>query len=973
MRIGPVVQRQRVTQQALALATPIEQYEMKSDAEKHTALDLEIDLSCAGYLEELQAQLDRGRASNPRWRQFFSQLDDERTSGRASRPLRDTSSLFRPRSLSRGIAADGASTRGAAASDRVPSAAVQLAEAYRARGHLVADVNPLEDPPALLWELDPETYGLSGEDFDRQVELTYAGERKPRRLGAIVERLQRAYCDTVAVELGHIRDASVRRWVETRTEQQAESSNLDAPEQRRILEALTKAEVFEEFTRKKYISAKTYSLSGAESLIPLLRTAIEVASEQDIDEIVVGMAHRGRLNALANVLNRDPKETFARFEHEPEDVQQVHGDVRHHLGHSSDVTLESGKQVHVSLCFNPSHLEFVNPVAMGRMRAKQDRFEDAERRRGMTLLVHGDAGCAGEGIVQEAVNLSELPGYTVGGSLHVVLNNQLGFTTPPAEGRSSRYATDIARMLDVPIFHVNGDDPEAVVRTVKMAMEFRREFGRDVWIDLLCYRRLGHNEHDEPSFTQPLLYKQIEEHPSIREVYLQRLVEQEIVSQEEAKRLAGEEYERLKQAQSAAEEEQLDGLDEPFHGIWQGYTGGPEPDGKDEPETGVQREQLASILQALTEMPEGFHQHDKLEKSIKARRSMAEGEQPVDWSAAEALAIGSLAAEGYPVRLSGQDSERGTFTQRHGVLHDTKDDTTYVPLAQVAENQAPVEILNTPLCEAGALGFEYGYSLDGPGGLVIWEAQFGDFVNAAQVMIDQFITSAEDKWRRLTGLVLLLPHGFEGQGPEHSSARPERFLTLAAEDNLQLVHPTTPAQFFHCLRRQVLRAWRKPLVVLSPKSLLRHPAAVSDLDEFESGRFARVLPDPRSAKESPIRRILLCSVKLYYELDKAREEQDCDDAAIIRLEQLYPFPIEELRGVLDNYHSDIPVCWVQEEPENMGPWRFLWARVGPRLLDRFDLQCIARPESASPASGSSAAHKQLQSALIERAFDAGES
>jgi 2-oxoglutarate dehydrogenase E1 component len=624
--------------------------------------------------------------------------------------------------------------------------------------------------------------------------------------------------------------------------------------------------------------------------------------------------------------------------------------------------------VHLSLCFNPSHLEFVNPVALGRVRAKQDRAGDRDRSRAMALLIHGDASFAGEGIIQESLNLSQLEGYRTGGTLHVIVNNQIGFTTPPEEARSSPYASDVAKMLQIPIFHVNGEDPDAVARVVRLAMEFRRTFRSDVVIDMYCYRRRGHNEGDEPAFTQPLMYRVIERRPSVREGYLAHLLTLNGLTREEADGIAVERRAELEGELAEARSPRYAPARETPAGVWTGYHGGPGGDA-DEVATGVPRERLVEMIEALTRLPEGFRPHRTIARGLERRREMASGDRPIDWSTAEALALASVAAAGHRVRLSGQDTVRGTFSQRHAALYDVEDGRAYMPLQHVTAGQAPVEIYNSPLSEVGVLGFDYGYSLDCPDGLVLWEAQFGDFVNAAQVIVDQFLVSAEEKWRRLSGLVLLLPHGFEGQGPEHSSARLERFLELAVNDNIQVVSPTTPAQYFHVLRRQVLRRWRKPLVVMTPKSLLRHPKVGSSLDDLAQGHFERMLADVAVAP-GQARRVLLTSGKLYYELLAMREELSRDDVAILRLEQLYPLRDEQLREALAPYPPAAPAVWVQEEPANMGAWRYLLARFGDRLFGSRAFSGVCRPPSASPATGWAALHRLEQQKLLRVAFDA---
>ena len=715
------------------------------------------------------------------------------------------------------------------------------------------------------------------------------------------------------------------------------------------------------------MGAKSFSLEGAESLIPLLEFAIEKAADQGVEEIVLAMAHRGRLNVLANILGKPPREIFREFIDPSVAHADGSGDVKYHLGHSHDYRTRAGREVHLSLCFNPSHLEFVNPVALGRVRAKQDRGQDRERTRGMALLIHGEAALAGEGIIQEALNLERLNPYEVGGVVHVVVNNQIGFTTPPSAARSTTYATDVMKMLQMPIFHVNGDEPEAVAYAVRLALEFRARFRQDVVIDMYCYRRLGHNEGDEPSFTQPLMYQAIGNKKNIREIYLERLLSLQRVTAEEAADMEAVRVQRLEQELAAARDENHVPVREELQGIWAGYQGGLEPTAE-ELKTGIEIPRLAHLLEAQTQLPDDFHPHPKIARAMEARRKMAVGELPLDWSAAESLVFASLASEGIHVRLSGQDSGRGTFSHRHAVLRDYQTGQKYVPLQHLGRDQASFEIYDSPLSEAGVLGFEYGYSLDRPDGLTLWEAQFGDFSNAAQVIIDQFITTAEEKWRRLSGLVMLLPHGFEGMGPEHSSARLERFLQLGARDNIQVIYPTTPAQYFHSLRRQALRKWRKPLIVMTPKSLLRHPKSVSPREEFSKGSFLRVIADSGPARRRSVKRILLCSGKIYFDLEHKRQELGRDDVAIIRLEQLYPFPEKPLQSLLANYPAATPLTWVQEEPENMGAWWYLNLRFNQRVLGNRPVSVVARPPAASPATGSATRHKEQQQLLLNQAF-----
>lgn len=917
------------------------------------------------FVEEMYARYLGETASVPKvWQDYFRRLSDDDLFRRKPQlgPTFRPPPLFRPAGGNGGSSASAVQAeRHAALQDRVD----QLIRAYRERGHMIAQLDPLGRPREGQAELYPPYHGLGPEHMDLRFSTSTIHATQVLTLKEIVQRLRNTYCRSIGVQFMHISDASVKEWLQWRMEGTQNRIKLGREEQLRILTRLTDAVIFEAFIQKKFLGAKSFSLEGGESLIPLLDMAIEKAATQGVDEIVIAMAHRGRLNVLANIMRKSPRQIFLEFEDPDPKELMGRGDVKYHLGYSSDWVTSTGRKLHLTLCFNPSHLEFVNPVALGRVRAKQDRDAGARERK-MGLLIHGDAAFAGEGIVQETLNLSELAGYSTGGTLHVVVNNQIGFTTLPEESRSSPYCTEVAKMLEVPIFHVNGEDPEAVAQVIHLAMDFRKEFQRDVFIDMYCYRRRGHNEGDEPSFTQPQMYRIIEKRPSVREGYLQRLLEMGEITKQEADEIAVRRREQLERDLAAARRQEHRLLPDTLHGIWEGYVGGPEA-GVKEIETGVGQKKLAALLDKLTTLPPDFHPHPKIERFLEGRREMAAGRRPLDWAAAEALAFASLADEGTRIRLSGQDAQRGTFSQRHAVLHDVENDRTYTPLQHLAETQGQVEILNSPLSEAGVLGFEYGYSLDTPDGLVIWEAQFGDFANAAQVIIDQFIVSAEEKWQRLSGIVLLLPHGFEGMGPEHSSARLERFLLLSAEDNIQVCCPTTPAQYFHLLRRQVLRPWRKPLVVMTPKSLLRHPRAVCSLEDLAGGTFQRILPDDAAAP-ARARRVLLCSGKVFYDLLEHREEIKRFDTALLRMEQLYPLSDETLQRALKPYRQGTPLFWVQEEPENMGAWRYLRARFGEHLLGRFPFRLISRPVSASPATGSPASHKLEQRQLVERAF-----
>ena len=911
------------------------------------------------YIEELyEAYLKNPASVADVWQAYFAELTSD-----ASAPTNGATGTAHA-SASLDSARDGSGSARSFAST-LQEQLNDLIRGYRTFGHRAARLDPLglqgDNRETML---DPALYGFTAERAEQLFSCAGLSWPGPLTLREIIRRLQETYCGPIGVEFMHIEERSIREWLQEKIETNQNRLKLKPDERRQILSQLIHAATFEQFTRNQFVGAKSFSLEGAESLIPLLMFAIEKAARQGVREIVLAMAHRGRLNVLVNVIGKKPRQIFREFLDLPQSGD-AGGDVKYHLGYSGDHQTSAGATVHLSLCFNPSHLEFVDPVAIGRVRAKQDRSGDAARERGLALLIHGDAAFAGEGIIQETLNLSSLAGYHVGGALHVIVNNQIGFTTCPAEARSSRYASDIAKMLQIPVFHVNGDAPEAVQQATCLAMEFRRRFRRDAVIDMLCYRRHGHNEGDEPAFTQPKMYRLISQHPPVTELYRNQLAEQRLIHHEEADRIAAEFRGRLEAELTRAGSNDFAGQAQSFGGIWSGYTGGLEPQTQ-EITTATAPQHLAELLETQTRFPADFHPHPKILRAAKLRREMAAGTRPLDWAAAEALAFASLASEGVRVRLSGQDTARGTFSQRHAVLHDVENGRQYMPLNHLTADQAPVEIYNSPLSEAGVLGFEYGYSLDYPDALVLWEAQFGDFVNAAQVIVDQFISSAEEKWRRLSGLVLLLPHGFEGMGPEHSSARIERFLQLGARDNLQVVYPSTPAQYFHCLRRQALRKWRKPLVLMTPKSLLRHRDATSSIKELSEGRFETVIAE--SPPDATVKRVLLCSGKLYYELRSRRAERQRHDVVIVRIEQLYPTPTDALAGVLDRYPKGTPVVWVQEEPSNMGAACFWSLKFGSRLFDRFPFTMVARPASASPATGSAARHKEQQAQLLAAAL-----
>jgi len=850
----------------------------------------------------------------------------------------------------------------------------ELINAYRIRGHLFANVDPLgllQPPPP---EFEPEHFGLSQEDLDKTFatgDFAAGAGANDVTLREIIARLKRTYCRTIGVEFMHGEDPAIKHWLQERMEASGNELRLSRDEKLRILARLTDAETLETFLHRKYIGKKRFSLEGAESLIPLLDWLVDEFGRQGGEEIVMGMAHRGRLNVLVNVLGKRPDELFLEFE--DTEIIMGKGDVKYHLGYSSDRKLADGRKMHLSLAFNPSHLEIVDPVVEGRVRAKQDRTlnwegapapRDLERRKVLPVLIHGDAAFPGQGIVAEVLNLANLEGYATGGTIHVIINNQVGFTTNPEDARSTPYATDIARVLRAPVFHVNGEDPEAVVWAVQLAVDYRQQFQQDVLIDLYSYRKYGHNEGDEPAFTQPRMYEVVRQKSPPREVYARRLAEEGVINPGEADALMRARMERLDAELDKTRRQGGRRSSSAMAGLWSKYRGGPDSSVPEVP-TAVSEAKLRELLLALSRVPEGFTPNDKVAKLLEQRRKLAEGPatEPFDWGTGEHLAFATLLDEGAPIRFSGQDSRRGTFSHRHAVLADARTGQRYTPLAHLREGQGRFDIFDSPLSEAGVMGFDYGWSLDMPEALCCWEAQFGDFVNGAQIVIDQFISSAEDKWNRLSGITLFLPHGFEGQGPEHSSARLERFLQLCAEDNMQVCYPTTPAQLFHLLRRQVLRPWRKPLVLMTPKSLLRHKQAVSTLRDLSQGSFQRIIVDPAPGKA---KRALLCSGKIYYDLIAAREAKKRDDVAIIRFEQLYPLSDALLAETVKPYQN-AELVWVQEEPFNMGAWYHVRARW-PEVVGRGRLIPVARPESASPATGSEKSHKYEQQLLVEQAF-----
>ncbi|OJH41982.1 2-oxoglutarate dehydrogenase E1 component [Cystobacter ferrugineus] len=933
------------------------------------------------FIEGLYARyLEDASSVDSSWREVF-----ERTNG-AGRPIFNPTPIEPPAPVVPGKGGKAApASAQALAPQTKPTVAFeqdmklqarvdQTISAFRLRGHLRANLDPLGRPrPPMEHVAD---VGMADEkhftpaELEQMVESFNVFPEARVKLKDLLGRLRRTYTGSIGVEFMQMLDSERRRWLMKRMEFTENRTEFPVEEQRHILEKLSYAEGFENFLHTKYIGAKRFALDGGEALVPMMDALLEVGGGMGLKEVVIGMAHRGRLNVLTNILGKKPDQIFSEFDG-PQDPKKHmgRGDVKYHMGFSSDHTTRGGQAIHLSLAFNPSHLEAVNPVVEGRVRAKQDRSGDGSRTRVMPVLIHGDAAFIGQGVVAETLNLARLQGYETGGTVHLVINNQVGFTTDPEESRSSIYSTALAQMLDVPVFHVNGDDPEACVHIGRLTAEYRQTFKSDVVVDLVCYRRYGHNEGDEPSFTQPEMYEIIRKHPTVRTLYAQQLARQGRVSIEEAEALKQRCMQEFDAALTRARAESQFKEPNALDGLWKPYKGGPEA-GVPEVRTAVDKETLRGMLARLAHVPEGFNVHRDVERTvIKKRQSMVQTEE-LQWSEGESLAYATLLSEGFAVRLSGQDVERGTFSHRHAVLHDVQTGKEYVPLNQFPTGKARLAIHNSPLSEMGVLGFEYGYSLDVPDGLTIWEAQFGDFANGAQIIIDQFIAAGESKWRRLSGITLLLPHGYEGQGPEHSSARLERFLSLSAEDNIQVVYPTTPAQIFHLLRRQVLRPLRKPLVVMSPKSMLRLPEATSKLDELATGSFQEVIAD--KVDPAGVTRLLLCSGKVYYDLVKERDARKDTSIAIVRVEQLYPFPFDELSGLLAKMPKLTELFWVQEEPRNSGAWHFIFPRlhdlVATRGQNPVKLGYIGRAEAASPATGFTQTHKLEQQLIVEEAI-----
>ena len=925
----------------------------------------------APYVEELyERYLDNPAAVPDKWRAYFDQLQlVPAADGSASSP----DMAHAPIVESFAQRAKAGTLRPAVAPTDLTVARKQvhvqsIIAAYRFLGSRWADLDPLkrQERPNIP-ELEPAFYDLTEADMDTVFSATntYFGQEQ-MTLREIIKALRQTYCSTIGAEFMYIADPAEKRWWQQRLESIRSTPSFTAEKKRHILERLTAAEGLERYLHTKYVGQKRFSLEGGESFIASMDELIQRGGEKGVEEIVIGMAHRGRLNVLVNTLGKMPADLFAEFEGKHGSDLPA-GDVKYHNGFSSDVSTPGGP-VHLSLAFNPSHLEIVNPVVEGSVRARQDRRGSSKRDQVLPILVHGDAAFAGQGVVMETLNLAQTRGYRTGGTVHIVINNQIGFTTSdPRDARSTSYCSDVVKMIEAPVLHVNGDDPEAVVLCTQLALDYRQEFRKDVVIDIICFRRLGHNEQDTPAVTQPLMYKKIGSHPGTRKLYGEKLVTQKTLSADEPDEMV-KAYRAAMDAGRHTVDPVLTNYKSKYAVDWSPFLNRKWTDHAD---TGVPMAELKRLAERITTIPDNFKLHPLVEKVVADRRAMGEGKLPLDWGMGEHLAFASLVSSGYPVRITGQDSGRGTFTHRHAVLHDQNrekwDAGAFVPLQHVSEKQAPFLVIDSVLSEEAVLGFEYGYSSAEPNALVVWEAQFGDFVNGAQVVIDQFISSGEVKWGRQSGLTMMLPHGYEGQGPEHSSARIERFLQLAADNNMQVCQPTNAAQIFHLLRRQMIRLFRKPLVIMTPKSLLRNKDATSSLQDLARGEFQTVIGEQHEIDAKAVKRVLACSGKVYYDLVNARKERN-EDVAILRIEQLYPFPHKALATELKKYPNLAEIVWVQDEPQNQGAWFYVQHHLLENMTDGQKLGYAGRAASASPAVGYYAKHNEQQKALIDAAF-----
>jgi len=919
----------------------------------------------SSYLEQLQQQYHRSPESLPaKWSEYFSQQGDELLSSQSNHQA--MLEKMRPRLLSANQSVDDSPELSDEGDVEYPSRAIYLIQAYRMHGHLHAELDPLRlNPRPASPELDLAYYGLSDVDLDKLFPTgDLAGERQ-MPLGEIVALLEQTYCGHVGPEFMHVTDSARRHWIQSRLERIRSRADYDDDTRRHIFGRIMHAEELERFLHTRYVGQKRFSLEGGESLIPMLDAMIQKAGSNGIHEIIMGMAHRGRLNVLANIMGKSLSDIFSEFEGTQfEESAQGQGDVKYHMGFSSDVRTPGGV-VHLSLGFNPSHLEIITPVVLGSVRARQCRRKDTTKTEVMSVLVHGDAAFAGQGVVAESLQLSKLRGFRVGGTIHIVINNQIGFTVNPFDARSTTYCTDIAKIVQAPILHVNGNDPEACCLAVETAIEYRNTFHEDIVIDLICYRRHGHNEADAPEVTQPAMYRRIAELPTVEQLYRERLIKDGVLTAEDCDNMINTYRDCLETVRRAKDRPAPSPVNS-LQGRWEGFV----VDGAEEPDTAVSAETLSMLSRKVHRLPAEFSIHAKVEKIFEGRIQMMDGKQPVDWGCGETMAYASLVHEGGWVRVSGEDSGRGTFFHRHAVVYDQKTGKGQVPLMQV-EN-GPLShfiVVDSMLSETAVMGYEYGYSVAEPRALVIWEAQYGDFANVGQVVIDQFIAAGETKWNRMSGLVLWLPHGYEGQGAEHSSARLERYLQLCAEKNMQVVYPTTPAQLFHLLRRQLMSRVRKPLIMMAPKSMLRQKLSFSTRDELTTGGFQPVIGETDAmVNRASIRRLLLCTGKVYYDLLAERIKRGLHDIAIVRVERLYPFPYDELKLQMQHYAATEDVTWVQEEPENQGAWFRIERCIQRCLQDGQTLSQLSRKAAAAPAVGSIKRHKQQQESLVNAAL-----
>ncbi len=924
----------------------------------------------APFIEDLyETYLENPDAVSAEWRGYFDQMQTlPGARDVAHAPIVES---FIRLAKNKGNGHTHAPTQAVATVEKKQVAVLQLINAYRFLGVRHASVDPLKrfEKPEVP-ELDPAFYGLGEADMNLVFNSGSLVGPEQMTLRDILRAVRETYGGTIGVEYMYMTDTKQKRWIQQRFEGARSQPGYDADYKRHILERLTAAETLEKYLHTRYVGQKRFSLEGGDSLIPLLDVLLQRAGAKGIQETVIGMAHRGRLNVLVNILGKMPKDLFSEFEGKQAE-QLPMGDVKYHQGFSSDIMTPGGPQ-HLTLAFNPSHLEIVNPVVEGSVRARQHRRRDRDGTQVLPVLLHGDAAFIGQGVVMETLNLSQTRGYGTGGTVHVIINNQIGFTTSDTrDTRSTIFCTDVAKMVESPVFHVNGDDPEAVALVTEIALDFRMEFHKDVVIDLVCFRKLGHNEQDEPMVTQPLMYKLISKHPGTRKLYADKLAGQGVVKPEEVDEMI-KTYRDALDAGYHTNKTILSNFKPPFQVNWAPFKNIP---WTYKANTGVPMDMLKHLAEKLTTVPPNFKLHSRVEKIISDRRSMAAGTIPLDWGMAENMAYASLLKDGFAVRLSGQDSGRGTFFHRHAVLHDQNrerwDSGTYIPLQRIAENQPDFVVIDSVLSEEAVLGFEYGYATAEPNELVVWEAQFGDFVNGAQVVIDQFIASGEVKWGRICGLALMLPHGYEGQGPEHSSARIERWLQLCADYNMQICVPSTPAQMFHLLRRQMVRPFRKPLIIISPKSLLRHKESISSLEELANGEFQVVIPDTGLQNTQKVKRVVFCSGKVYFDLTAARRERAIDDIAIVRIEQLYPFPHDQFKVEIDRYKDAKEIVWCQEEPGNQGAWHRIQHYLQRQMLPHQKLSYALRSSSSSPAGGYLALHNQRQKAVVDAALTHG--